>query len=424
MAQLIIIILLLLCLVWKDNRFDWDKLSAKLDKKGEKKVSMTDIHENGIDDSMRHSLTHELRMHEQKPEIKTHTGVTDAVRLGDFLRTMLDCHGFTPYHATAYGTEREEIEGAAAVDAYPLLSAIVKEGRFTADKALLTVDFMRYEGEGDEERFVATLTLEARSEDEATLRVQATVSRAPMERVRWFDAAPMVRSVMLAYDKLDTRQRLAQFDYLLKEALAADVDELEGVSAKELELISQTSMSWSRNVFFGHKYFNEGRYYDAIMCFEAVFDQLAGNYFRLSNYWSLQFFEICHLLGRSYNCLGLHKMAIYYLEIILPTNRIASSMEYVNALIELGDVRTVTYINNVVGQLEKHIAEETANGNEVPENILEFYHFLRRRKGFTMINFGDLDGAEALFTELSKEPANHEYAERELEYIRELRKKG
>ena len=53
---------------------------------------------------------------------------------------------------------------------------------------------------------------------------------------------------------------------------------------------------------------------------------------------------------------------------------------------------------------------------------LFYYHFLRRRRGYVLIDMGKLDEAEAEFTKMLDDEINKEFVRGELEYIKQLRK--
>lgn len=59
--------------------------------------------------------------------------------------------------------------------------------------------------------------------------------------------------------------------------------------------------------------------------------------------------------------------------------------------------------------------------NEFTDEIISYYHFLHRRRGYVLIDMGKLDEAEAEFTKMLENEVNKEFAQRELEYIKQLK---
>ena len=57
----------------------------------------------------------------------------------------------------------------------------------------------------------------------------------------------------------------------------------------------------------------------------------------------------------------------------------------------------------------------------MPEHIRQFISFLRRRRGYALIDFGKLDDAEKIFTSMLDDLENAPYASQELGYIKHLR---
>ena len=59
--------------------------------------------------------------------------------------------------------------------------------------------------------------------------------------------------------------------------------------------------------------------------------------------------------------------------------------------------------------------------NYVPEHVQKLLSFLKRRHGYSLIEFGKLDEAEKVFKSLLDDPTSQDYAVSELAYIQKLK---
>ena len=137
---------------------------------------------------------------------------------------------------------------------------------------------------------------------------------------------------------------------------------------------------------------------------------------RMKSYSILSaFYDSCYSIGWCYAELKLFERALFYLEICLMRGNIADKIEYINCLVNSKDVRAMWFILHELQQLSQ------LKENEFTDEIIFYYHFLRRRRAYVLIDMGKLDDAEAEFTRMLDEEANKPFAQRELEYIKQLR---
>ena len=123
---------------------------------------------------------------------------------------------------------------------------------------------------------------------------------------------------------------------------------------------------------------------------------------------------VCYSLGFAYNEVRLYEYALYYLEFLSTSGYIPYMIEYINALTNSQDPRAWSFVQNEYASIMEGTAYQNAD-----EDFKHMYtSFLKRRKGFILIDQHRYAEAKALFTNLLEEPESRELAESELEYIR------
>ena len=171
------------------------------------------------------------------------------------------------------------------------------------------------------------------------------------------------------------------------------------------------------NMYWGQKLFHAGRYYEAILNMENVFNSYRELFFEMKGEHRQVFMEAAYKLGFCYNELGLYKQAFYYLDLIASDGNIRHTMELVNTMANSRDLRLFSYTEGVMEEIKRNFGDEEA----LPDNIKDLVNFLRRRRGYAYIDFNRLDKAEEIFTQMLSEEENADYAINELAYIKKLR---
>lgn len=313
----------------------------------------------------------------------------------------------------------KEIDDHEEIRNFKVIDAIVNDKKFICDHAVVLIKYVSEDVDVNES-FTATLVLEAKEENEECLMARATITIPPLDR-QGLRCLPHSSSVMLSIDKMEKGQKRACYDYMLKEAIDTDSDNLYTLNPVELQILSLLNPSPARDLFFGNKYFYEKRYYNALLHLERAYEKLNDVFYQLNNYWKKEFFDVCYKIGYCLCDMGNYSSAIFYLELADTQNYIIYTTEYVNALVNSKDIRAINTIDRTTESVQRQISDAAVNGAEVDEALANFYNFLRRRKGYALIDLGDLNSAEELFKQLANEPSNHDYAVNELKHIEKLR---
>lgn len=107
--------------------------------------------------------------------------------------------------------------------------------------------------------------------------------------------------------------------------------------------------------------------------------------------------------------LGECEAAEYYLINGYYSNILNNMMEYVNCLVNLKDVRAMSFIDNCFLEVSH------AKGNEGALGV--WSSFLKRRKAYILVDWGMLTEAKKFLKEIVKDPMCEDFARQELSYL-------
>ena len=343
-------------------------------------------------------------------------------QLLDTVNPLPECQLLFMTVNTVSGQQR--IEDEMAIRNYDLRHALVegtgKEARLTRDYALID---LHYKQGRDEKPMMATISITAEGEDDRSIYSRVTVTIQPRNASRQNSLSnegrhPHSVSLLIALDRSDDKKRQQEFEYMWSDAqLKAHNGEKDSLTDDQLLLGQVRVADVAYNLYWGVQSFNSGRYYEAILYLENVYNSYRGDFFEMGSEGRRLFLETAYKLGFCYNELGLYKQAFYYLDLTSNDGNIRHTMEMVNTMANGKDVRLFSYTEAVLDEVKRNFSED----DEMPDSIRDFINFLRRRRGYAYINFNQLDQAEKIFTQMLNEEENADYAIQELAYIKDLR---
>ena len=318
----------------------------------------------------------------------------------------------------------DRLEDEQEIRRFDLRHALIKgegkEAEFAHDYA--TID-LHYKQGRDEKPMMATIALTAEGVDEHCLFTRVTVT-LPVRNISRLNSlsneerVPHSTSVLIALERNDESQHYEEFKYMWTDAqIKAKNGEADALSEEQWLLLMADKADVGYNLYWGQQYFHSRRFYEAILHLENVFNSYRRGFFEMNSDQKRMFMDTAYKLGFCYNELGLYKQAFFYLDLVSNDGNIKHTMELVNAMANGKDLRVFSYTDNVMEEVKRNFEKE----DEVPENIRQFINFLRRRRGYSLINFNQLDQAEKLFTRMLDESDNADYAIHELAYIKQLR---
>ncbi len=319
---------------------------------------------------------------------------------------------------------QQRIEDEQEIRNFNLRNVLVegegKQARLTRDYAVLD---LHYKQGLDEKPMMTTITITAEGEDDHSIYSRITVTHVPRNASRLNSMSnegrqPHSISMLIALDRSDDKQRQQEFDYMWTDAqLKARNGEKDSLTDDQLLLGQVTVADTAYNMYWGVQMFNSGRYYEAALYLENVFNSYRSDFFEMGSEGKRLFMEAAYKLGFCYNELGLPKQAFYYLDLMASDGNIRHTMELVNSMANSKDLRLFSYTEGVMDEVRRNFDDN----EEMPENIRDFINFIRRRRGYAYIDFNQLDQAEKIFTQMLDEEDNADYAINELAYIKRLR---
>jgi len=368
-------------------------------------------------------LTHQMGAN--VTSISAGTGSLSLWQLLETINPLLECQLLFMTVNTVSGQQR--IEDETSIRNYDLRHALVqgtgKEARLARDYALID---LHYKQGRDEKPMMATISITAEGEDDRSIYSRVTVTIQPRNASRQNSLSnegrqPHSVSLLIALDRNDDKKRQQEFEYMWSDAqLKAHNGEKDSLTEDQLLLGQVRVADVAYNMYWGIQAFNSGRYYEAILYLENVYNSYRCDFFEMGPKGKRMFLETAYKLGFCYNELGLYKQAFYYLDLTSNDGNIRHTMEMVNTMANGKDVRLFSYTEAVMDEVKRNFSED----EEMPDSIRDFINFLRRRRGYAYINFNQLDKAEKIFTQMLGEEDNADYAIRELAYIKDLRQRN
>ena len=319
---------------------------------------------------------------------------------------------------------QQRIEDEQAIRDYDLRRVLTegegKQARLMRDYAVLD---LHYKLGLDEKPMMTTIAITAEGEDDHSIYSRVTITHVPRNASRMNSLSNEGRqarsiSMLIALDRSDDKQRQQEFDYMWTDAQLKAKNGEEASMNEDQEMLSQVKTAdVAYNLYWGQQFFQAGRFYEAILHLENVYNSFRANFFDMKSEHKRVFMEAAYKLGFCYNELGLPKQAFYYLDLMASDGNIRHTMELVNSMANSKDLRLFSYTEGIMNEV-KHNFDEN---DELPENIRSFMNVIRRRRGYAYIDFNQLDKAEKIFTQMLDEEENADYAINELAYIKKLR---
>ncbi len=232
---------------------------------------------------------------------------------------------------------------------------------------------------------------------------------------------PQAKSVLVAYDHTSPQAKINEFNYMWKEALQKYKNGEEDSLTEEQQIICQcTDTDTALSLYEGKKLFLSKRYFEALLHLENAFQRMQPRFDSMKNAEKDKFFEVIYLIGFCYSEMRQYKMAMGYLDMISGIQRVNYTEEIVNCMINSGDFRSLTTVDNLLRQLTPDIDGD--DEEEIPPHIQHFLSFLNRRKAYLLVDKRRFDEAKKLLNDMLEDPENADFAINELAFIQRLEK--
>ena len=319
-------------------------------------------------------------------------------------------------------SSHEEISNFVLLDA-------LGDGGNVDDSAILspvTLQVLATVGELEEKTFVIHLDVESRVENSDYVSVLFIEPTSPLSPVNSETSMAEMRKnlthrFLMVRDHVEHEQREAEFRYQWQETQDA-LRRGDKLTEEQRFMGMSVVPNVGFNLYWGRRYFNAKRFYEALQHLENAYRVLNVNFEGLNKAAREHFYEICYFIGFCYAELKLYDRAYFYLDIVYPQNSVRYTTEYVNVLVNTKDFRALSIIERLLKSIEQELSN--SEGEETDNDGLQtFKRFLLRRKGYVLIDHRRLDEAEAVFQSLLDFPDCEKQAIDELMYIEHLRAK-
>ncbi len=292
----------------------------------------------------------------------------------------------------------------------------------------------RLPGDTPEEQGAArqlTLVLEetdTRSETDGTLHYRLTYSM-PRKDVRkpYTGAAaeerehPLCGTMAMSANMRTAAKAAAEFRYLLAEAKEAS-RKGEKLTVEQREMVLMESPDDAYDTFWGNRLMQRGDYFNAALHFQRCWHRLSRKTAGQKGRVARKFFsDLSYRTGLCLNRLGLHRTAFFYLNACNGTENPDHVMEQINCLIGAKDYRAAELLEEVLKPLEKRMKQCADDGDDIPPAFTRLHNFLRRRRVYLHIEYGQIGQAERECHAMLDEPENADFALGELARIQKLR---
>lgn len=223
---------------------------------------------------------------------------------------------------------------------------------------------------------------------------------------------PFTTSFILGYDIVPPESKLRRYD-VIEKSLIDKSNKGEELTKEEKTVLEGLTYSKDLGYDFGYGRWlvSEKRFSDALMPLMKVYEHLKTDV--VTNYEQLHeiFNETCFNIGFCFNEMEQYDRAVYYLDIIQGGENIKYAIEYINAMVNNGDPRSM----NIV----QHYLREFNDGTKKidSDEASFFYDFLCRRLAYLFIDYKMWDKARNLIEQLKESPSCHDFAVSELEYL-------
>lgn len=380
-------------------------------------MGMADIERAGMEIGRNIYLVHEQEMLHQDGGLGWREQPDSGITIRKLFAAALGVSQFLPIRMTVLTDDRDirKVETADISD-MELSAELIADGKFVHQTAVLFLSYFDRIMPEKERRLVVYLSAE--QGDEHTLYYRITVTRLPLSVQK---ANPVgsdnnktkVLSVLAAHDLRPSQTRTDEFRYLWKEAMAKFQREGAGtLTDEERLLIACVNPQMGYYLYRGKTLFNRKCFLDAVVYLEYVYHTLQQHlpYQQLET--QQYFFEASYMIGYCYNALHQYDRAYYYLELLLPLHNIVYTEEYINCMVNGGDLRAYGIIEGLLQELANLPEKERAKSYFAP-----FMNFLKRRKAYVLVERRSYEEAEKLLRKMIDEPDNADFAIHELAYI-------
>lgn len=311
---------------------------------------------------------------------------------------------------------------------FDITATLVSEGQFARQATYGQLDF--YDAANPVSLRHLTLATQQEGSTADTLYVRATMTLVPLSasKEKTSDAdslgARRTSSVIIGCDLTPSRQRLARFRYIRKEALAKQKSGNEDMTDDEKVIASFSNPDLARLIYEGQNLYMDCRYPEAVARLEDTVKAAQRQWDLSKKKMRELYLEVCYLTGECYSHMGQYEKAYYYLEMTMPLTRVKYAQAYINCMVNGHDFRAMSAIDGMLASVammqraeedEEDEDDDEDDGNHPSAFELKpFRSFLLRRKAYLLVEQKKYKEAEKLLKQLLDDPDSADFAVKEL----------
>lgn len=373
-------------------------------------------------------LIRETELMHQAGETDGRSSAQKPMQLGRLLETAMGLTDIVPARlmVTADGTATV-VDGTDDILQYDMATPLIAERRFAHQSAVALLDF--YDPRNPVRLRHLTIDFEQEEQTDDTLYYRVTLALTPLSTDRHVTLDDPERqrlgaSVLVGHDLTPPAQRLEEFRYMWKEAMAKlDNGQVADLTDDERLLCELHEPTYGQRLLHGKALYEQKRFYEAVLLLEGVYRYLLPSLARGAQALTTTFYEVCFLIGSCYTHLRQYRTASYYLQLTLPAHRVTYAEMFVNCLVNGNDFRAMNFVESFLHDVRNLMGDrDDEEGDDDLHDLLRFENFLKRRKAYLLVRQEAYDEAETLLKQLLADPANSRFALNELAYIQ--RKRG
>lgn len=374
-------------------------------------------------------LLRELEMMHQEDGPEWHNNDLSPIQLRQLLASGMGLTDIVPDQLTiTCDGETEVLDDADAILDYNVSKPLIRDNKFIHHSAMALLTY--YDPRDPVKLRQLTLCFGQEEQTDDTLYYRITMALAPLSLNENTEADEMQRrklmsSVLLGHDLTPVEKRLAEFRYVWKEARAKLRNgQHDDLTDEERILCNLQNPQHGQVLLRGKALFEQKRFYESVLILENVFYLLQSSFGKMETSAREAFIELCYLIGSCYAHLSQYCKASYYLQLTLSAHRITYMQAFVNCLVNGHDFRAMLFIDSFLQELQPIVSGERLE--EASGEMYEFFAFigfLKRRKAFLLVRAERYGEAEQILKQLLDDPANSDYALKELAYIQKKKQK-
>lgn len=250
---------------------------------------------------------------------------------------------------------------------FVLLDALGDRADVEGDAVLspVTLQVLATVGELERKTFVIHLDVESRVENSDYVSVLFIEPTSPLSPVNSETSMAEMRKnlthrFLMVRDHVEHEQREAEFRYQWQEAQDA-LRRGDKLTEEQRFMGMSVVPNVGFNLYWGRRYFNAKRFYEALQHLENAYRVLNVNFEGLNKAAREHFYEVCYFIGFCYAELKLYERAYFYLDIVYPQNSVRYASEYVNLLVNTKDFRALATIERLIKNIEQELARLEAD---------------------------------------------------------------